>query len=85
MAGEHGTSDAWGRLKPWKYRGCHERQKSCLKKGRSSQGRNLMSVFMDTEDKAILRWRGLPASELLQRGLAGVDETWQPGGVAGQS
>lgn len=44
-----------------------------------------MSVFMDTEDKAILRRRGLPASELLQRGLAGVDETWQSGGVAGQS
>ena len=44
-----------------------------------------MSVFMDPEDKAVLRWRGLPASELLRRRLAGVDKAWQPGTVAGQS
>lgn len=30
---------------PW------EGKKSCLNKGRSSQGRNLVSIFMDTEDR----------------------------------
>lgn len=44
-----------------------------------------MSVFMDPEDKAVLRRRGLPASELLRRRPAGADKAWQPGTVAGQS
>ena len=36
-----------------------------------------MSVFMDPEDKAVLRRRGLPASELLRRRPAGAAKPCQ--------